>query len=87
MDKLKTYLEIESNNIIYFFSAKERTRMINISQVEKKAGVPKNTLLNLLSINRIISAKHIQSITDVLSNVGFERFYDWEVILKKDREE
>jgi len=60
------------NDEIKEFFTNDRRKGIKIAAVEKEAGVPKNTLLNLITIGRKIPEKHLQSIATVLKTVGFK---------------
>ena len=47
--------------------------LLNIKGIEKKAGVPRNTLSNLLLIDRKIPRVHLDSILTVLESLGYKR--------------
>lgn len=61
----------ETENIKAFFTDTRRL-LVSVKAVEKMAGLPRNTLLNLLTVGRSIPKHHLENITNVLSIIGYE---------------
>ena len=61
----------ESRHIKQFFT-EARRRLVSVRAIEAEAGVPRNTLLNLLTIDRPIPLAHLASLTQVLVLIGYQ---------------
>jgi|GEM_PF-5028515 len=75
----KELVKKESAAIYQFFDY-TRSRILSVSAIEQIAGIPKNTLLNLLTTNRTIPASHIISLVRVLEDFGYQTRWDWDWI-------
>ena len=75
----KDLVRRESAAIYHFFDY-TRSRVLSVSAIEQIAVIPKNTLLNLLTTNRTIPAKHIISLVRVLEGFGYRVQWDWDWI-------
>ncbi|GAB4047669.1 hypothetical protein [Spirosoma litoris] len=60
----------EIENIKAFFT-ENRRKVMRVKAIEELSGVPKNTLLNLLTIDRAIPQRHIENLINVLKLFGY----------------
>ena len=60
----------ESENVREFFTDNRR-KLVSVKAIEAMAGVPRNTLLNLLTVGRTIPEHHLENIVNVLRIVGY----------------
>jgi plasmid maintenance system antidote protein VapI len=77
---LEKELVTKESAAIYHFFDFTRSRVLSVSALEQLAEIPKNTLLNLLTTNRIIPANHIIRLVRVLENFGYQAQCDWDWI-------
>ena len=61
----------ETENILAFFT-EDRRKLVSVKAVEAMAGVPRNTLLNLLTVGRPIPERHLTGIVKVLALIGYK---------------
>lgn len=64
-------MKTETENIKDFFT-ENRRKILSVKAIEQMADVPRNTLLNVITIGRNIPKAHVEAITRVLEIVGYE---------------
>jgi hypothetical protein len=82
IDINKKELQRELRRIYDFFDYK-RSKVMSVASLEELAKLPKNTLLNFLTIGRPLPQKHIYKVVEVLEYFGYKPVFDWSWIISK----
>lgn len=70
----------ELDSIFHYFDY-IRSQGLSVRAIERLSEVPKNTLLNFLSINRPIPEKHLFKIVSTLEHFGYSAKLDWSWVM------
>jgi hypothetical protein len=65
----------EVENIKEFLT--ERANILRFSGIEQAAKLPKNTLLNIMSTDRMLPVKHLNNLIDFIQTLGYVPLFDW----------
>lgn len=69
----------EAENIKAYFT-ENRRKLVSVKAVEAMAGVPRNTLLNLLTVGRAIPEHHLENIVGVLCILGYRPTREYNIL-------